>query len=96
MGLVIKEGSNYVPNPDAYVAKEVRDYLVSQHEYGNREACFGKALEACLRGRPMDGNEMLRLVLAVLFRAGVIEFPSVVRSSILTVTRGVGNPSSTT
>lgn len=74
LGLVIKEGSNYVPNPDAYVAKEVRDYLVSQHEYGNREACFGKALEAWFKGTPYGWErDMLRLVLAVLFRAGVIE-----------------------
>jgi hypothetical protein len=74
LGLVIKEGSNYVPNPDADVAKEVRDYLVNQHEYGNREACSGKALEARFNGTPYGWErDMLRLILAVLFRAGVIE-----------------------
>jgi hypothetical protein len=72
--LVTNEGSNYVPDPNADVAKEVRDYLVSQHEYGNREACLGKALENSFRGTPYGWDrDVLRLVLAVLFRAGVIE-----------------------
>lgn len=74
LGLVIKEGSKYVPNPSADVAKEVRDYLASQHEYGNREACLGKALENRFNGTPYGWDrDVLRLILAVLFRAGVIE-----------------------
>lgn len=74
LGLVTKEGSKFVPNPDADIAKEVRDYLVSQHEYGNREACFGKVLENRFNGTPYGWErDMLRLVLAVLFRTGVIE-----------------------
>lgn len=74
LGLVTREGSKYVPNPGADVAKEVLDYLVSQHEYGNREACLGKALENKFNGTPYGWErDMLRLVLAVLFRAGVIE-----------------------
>ena len=74
LGLVTKEGSKYVPNPNADVAKEVRDYLVSQHEYGNREACLGKALETRFNRTPYGWErDVLRLVLAVLFRAGVIE-----------------------
>jgi len=74
LGLVTKEGAKYVPNPNADVAKEVRDYLVSQHEYGNREACLGKALENRFNGTPYGWErDVLRLVLAVLFRAGVIE-----------------------
>jgi hypothetical protein len=73
-GLVTKEGAKYVPNPNADIAKEVRDYLVSQHEYGNREACLGKALESRFNGTPYGWErDVLRLVLAVLFRAGVIE-----------------------
>jgi len=72
--LVTKEGARYVPNPAADMAKEVRDYLVSQHEYGNRDACQGKALERQFNGTPYGWErDMLRLVLAVLFRAGVIE-----------------------
>ncbi len=74
LGLVTKEGSKYVPNPSADVAKEVRDYLASQHEYGNRDACLGKALENRFNGTPYGWErDVLRLVLAVLFRAGVIE-----------------------
>jgi hypothetical protein len=74
LGLVTKEGLKYVPNPSADVAKEVRDYLISQHEYGNREACLGKALENRFNGTPYGWErDVLRLVLAVLFRAGVIE-----------------------
>lgn len=74
LGLVTKEGAKYVPNPNADIAKEVRDYLVSQHEYGNREACLGKALENRFNGTPYGWErDALRLVLAVLFRAGVIE-----------------------
>jgi hypothetical protein len=74
LGVVTKEGSKYVPNPSADVAREVLDYLASQHEYGNRDACFGKALENQFNGTPYGWErDMLRLVLAVLFRAGVIE-----------------------
>ncbi len=74
LGLVAKDGAKYVPNPNADIAKEVRDYLVSQHEYGNREACLGKALENRFNGTPYGWErDVLRLVLAVLFRAGVIE-----------------------
>ncbi len=74
LGLVTKEGANHVPNPNADVAKEVLDYLVSQHDYGNREQCQGKAVERHFSGTPYGWErDMLRLVLAVLFRAGVIE-----------------------
>lgn len=74
LALVTKEGAKYVPNPNADVAKEVRDYLVSQHEYGNREGCLGKALENRFNNTPYGWErDVLRLVLAVLFRAGVIE-----------------------
>jgi len=72
--LVTKEGEKYVPNPTADVAREIRDYLVSQHEYGNRDACLGKAVERQFSGTPYGWErDMLRLVLAVLYRAGVIE-----------------------
>ncbi|MCX8013339.1 MAG: hypothetical protein N3A02_03495, partial [Rectinema sp.] len=74
LGLVIKEGSAFVPNQDAPVAKEILEYLTSQHEYGNRDACMGKALEHRFNGTPYGWErDLLRLVLAVLFRAGAIE-----------------------
>jgi hypothetical protein len=74
LNLVTKEGAKYVPNPATDIAKEVRDYLVSQHEYGNRDACQGKALERQFNAPPYGWErDMIRLVLAVLFRAGVVE-----------------------
>ncbi|HOQ48034.1 MAG TPA: BREX system P-loop protein BrxC [Bryobacteraceae bacterium] len=74
LALVIKEGTRLVPNPAADVAKEVRDYLVSQSEYGNLDACLGRSLEQRFNHPPYGWErDMLRLVLAVLFRAGVIE-----------------------
>lgn len=74
LGLVTKEGAKYAPNPSADIAKEVRDYLVGQTEYGNLEACLGKALERQFNSTPYGWErDMLRLVLSILFRAGVIE-----------------------
>ncbi len=74
LGLVVKEGQNYVPNPNADVAKEVLDYLVNEHSYGNKDSRIGKALEHKFGGIGYGWDrDMLRLILAVLFRAGVIE-----------------------
>lgn len=74
LGLVVKEGQRYVPNPAADIAKEVLDYLVTQNEYGNREERTGKHLEKHFGGIGYGWDrDMLRLILAVLFRAGSIE-----------------------
>jgi len=74
LGLVTKQGSKYVPNTAAEVAKEVLDYLTSQSEYGNLDACLGRSLEQHFSRPPYSWErDMLRLVLAVLFRAGVME-----------------------
>ena len=74
LNLVVKEGPKYVPNPAADVAKEVLDYLVAQNDYGNRDERTGKALEKKFGGIGYGWDrDMLRLVLAVLFRAGAIE-----------------------
>ncbi|MBU7587299.1 MAG: BREX system P-loop protein BrxC [Nostoc sp. TH1S01] len=74
LNLVIKDGAKYVPNPEADVAKEVLDYLVQQHSYGNKETRTGKALESRFGGLGYGWDrDILRLVLAVLFRAGSIE-----------------------
>src|SRR5438445_2123105 len=69
-----KEGKTYVPNPAADVAKEILDYLVAQNDYGNREERTGKMLEKRFGGIGYGWDrDMLRLILAVLFRAGSIE-----------------------
>jgi hypothetical protein len=74
LGLVRREGSAFVPNPAAPIAKEVLDYLVHEHSYGNRDTRSGRALEAHFGGIGYGWErDMLRLVLAVLLRAGSIE-----------------------
>jgi hypothetical protein len=74
LGLVTKEGPKYVPNPAADVAREVLDYLIAQNDYGNREERTGKKLEQRFGGIGYGWDrDMLRLILAVLFRAGSIE-----------------------
>lgn len=74
LGLVIKEGQKFVPNPSAEVCKEVYDYLVSEQEYGNKDTRTGKSLERRFGGIGYGWEmDMLRLLLATLFRAGTIE-----------------------
>ena len=74
LDLVTKDGSKHVPNPGTPVAKEVLDYLVGEHGYGNKDTRTGKALEKKFGGVGYGWDrDMLRLVLAVLFRAGSIE-----------------------
>ena len=74
LGLVIKEGTKWVPNPSADVAKEVLDYLNHEHAYGNKETRTGKAVETHFGGIGYGWDlDMLRLVLAVLFRAGSVD-----------------------
>ncbi len=74
LGLVVKDGAKFVPNPAADIAKEVLDYLVGEHGYGNKESRTGKALERKFGGIGYGWDrDMLRLILAVLFRAGSIE-----------------------
>jgi len=72
--LVIKDGSRHVPNPNAPAAKELLDYLNREQDYGNRDTRTGKALETKFGGLEYGWElDMIRLLAAVLFRAGVIE-----------------------
>ncbi len=74
LGLVIKDGPKNTICTTAEVAKEVLDYLKSEHSYGNKESRMGKALERRFGGTPYGWErDMLRLILATLFRAGEIE-----------------------
>jgi hypothetical protein len=74
LGLVVKDGPKNIVNTKADVAKEVLDYLKSEHSYGNKESRMGKALEKRFGGTPYGWErDMLRLILATLFRAGEIE-----------------------
>ena len=74
LGCRQEDGPKSVINPTAPIVKEVLDYLKSEHSYGNKESRMGKALEKRFGGTPYGWErDMLRLVLAVLFRAGEIE-----------------------
>ena len=74
LGLVVKDGPKNIVNTNADVAKEVLDYLKSEHSYGNKDSRMGKALEKRFGGTPYGWErDMLRLILATLFRAGEIE-----------------------
>ena len=74
LGLVVKDGAKNVVNTNADVAKEVLDYLKSEHSYGNKDSRMGKSLEKRFGGTPYGWErDILRLILATLFRAGEIE-----------------------
>jgi hypothetical protein len=74
LGFVIKDGAKFVVNTSAVVVKEVFDYIKSEQGYGNKETRMGKALERRFGGIGYGWErDVLRLVLAVLFRAGEIE-----------------------
>jgi hypothetical protein len=74
LGLVIKDGPKNIICTTADVAKEVLDYLKSEHSYGNKDTRMGKALEKRFGGTPYGWErDMMRLILATLFRAGEIE-----------------------
>jgi hypothetical protein len=74
LGFVLKDGPKYVVNTAADAVKEVFDYIRSEQGYGNKETRMGKALEKRFGGVGYGWErDMLRLVLAVLFRAGEIE-----------------------
>ena len=97
LGLVTKDGAKFVPNPAADIAKEVLDYLVGEHGYGNKESRTGKALEKKFGGIGYGWDrDMLRLILAVLFRAGSIEITQAARSSTTTRTPAAARRWSTT
>jgi hypothetical protein len=76
LGLVVTEGAGtkHIVNTNADVAKEVLDYLKNEHSYGNKDTRMGKALERRFGGTPYGWErDMLRLILATVFRAGEIE-----------------------
>jgi len=72
LGLVIKQGTHYVPDPSADIAKEILDFIKREHSYGNKVT--GKSLEEHFGGIGYGWErDIVRLVLAVLLRAGSIE-----------------------
>jgi hypothetical protein len=74
LALVVKDGAKSVINATAPVAKEVLDYLKSEHSYGSKDSRMGKALERWFGSSPYGWEQdMVRLILAALFRASDIE-----------------------
>ena len=72
LNLIVKEGSRYVPNPKAEIAQEILDYLKREHSYGNKVT--GKDLENHFGGLGYGWDpDIVRLALAVLFRANQLE-----------------------
>ena len=72
LGLIVQEGQKYVPSTSAEIAKELLDYLRREHSYGNRVT--GKSLSEHFQGIGYGWeSDVIRLVLAVLLRAGAIE-----------------------
>ncbi len=72
LNLIVKEGATFVPNPSAEVAREILDFLRREQSYGNKVT--GRSLEEHFQGFGYGWErDILRLVLAVLLRAGTIE-----------------------
>jgi hypothetical protein len=72
LNLVVKEGGRFVPNIKAEIAQEILDYLKREHSYGEK-VTGAKLLEKfCGLGYGWS-PDIVRLVTAVLFRAGAIE-----------------------
>jgi hypothetical protein len=72
LALVTKEGGRFVPNVKAETAQEILTYLKREHSYG--EKVTGAKLAEEFGGLGYGwSSDIVRLVLAVLFRAGAIE-----------------------
>ncbi|ODS31202.1 MAG: hypothetical protein SCARUB_03673 [Candidatus Scalindua rubra] len=71
-GLISKQGNQFVVNTNAEITQEIMRYIRDKHAYG--EKLTGKLLENHFGGIGYGWErDVLRLVLATLFRAGVIE-----------------------
>ena len=72
LNLVIKDGAKFVPNPSAEVATEILNFAKREHAYGNKVT--GKDIDQHFEGVGYGWErDLLRMVLAVLLRAGAIE-----------------------
>lgn len=70
--LVTKQGDQYLPNMNAPVVQEIFAYLKRENEYGNKVT--GKSIENHFSTPPYGWErDLLRLVLAVIFRANQLE-----------------------
>jgi hypothetical protein len=75
--LLVKEGASYKPNDRAVLLRSLMDYLKERKSYSDSEALQGRALEEHFRGQSFGADpEVVKLGLALLFRAGRIEVSS--------------------
>lgn len=71
-GFVVKQHGKYEINVDVPIAQEMMRYIDGRHQYG--EKVTGKLLETHFGGMGyVWERDIIRLVLSVLFRAGIIE-----------------------
>jgi len=76
-GFVTREGLRTVFSEQADTLREVMTFLNREHEYGNRDTRTGKHLENYFGGIGYGWEgDAVRLMLAVLFRAGKIDVQS--------------------
>jgi hypothetical protein len=72
--LIVKEANKFVINTQSPILREVADYLRNEYSYGNKDTRTGRALEQKFARSPYGWDrDVLRLLLATLFRAGEIE-----------------------
>lgn len=72
LNLVVKHDNKYQPNINAEIAQEILNYIKNEHSYGTKVT--GNSLEEHFKGFDYGWEgDILRLVLAVLFRGGAIE-----------------------
>lgn len=72
LGLVRKDGSRWIIDLQAPIAREVYEYLKYEHDYGNKST--GKSLQEHFGGFGFGWEpDVLRAVVAALLRAGAVE-----------------------
>lgn len=75
--LLVKEGASYKPNDRAVLLRSLMDHLKERKSYSDSAALQGRALEEHFRGQGFGADpEVVKLGLALLFRAGRIEVSS--------------------
>jgi hypothetical protein len=75
--LLVKEGTSYKPNDRAVLLRSLMDYLKERKSYSDSASLQGRALEEHFKGQGFGADpEVVRLGLALLFRAGRIEVSS--------------------
>jgi hypothetical protein len=75
--LLVREGASYKPNDRAVLLRSLMDYLKERKSYSDSSSLQGRALEEHFRGQGFGADpEVVKLGLALLFRAGLIEVSS--------------------